>query len=135
MALKTDSELIDSLEPRQAVTLSHKLKKHYTDDICDTNETLYANIQKLSILSFRFEHPLCQQKNSLVILHLIIRSLHKNFGILNELQASVTFVPDLICLKEGYNRNRKFSCLWCKMKEFFVFTKCNYFDKKIPTTS
>ena len=37
---------------------------------------------------------------NLVILHLNIRSLLKNFAILNELLASITFVPDLICLSQ-----------------------------------
>ena len=43
MALNTDSELIDFLEPSQAAAPSHK--KNYTDDMCDAYETLYANIE------------------------------------------------------------------------------------------
>ena len=35
----------------------------------------------------------------------------------------------------GCNGNRKFSCFWCKMKDFFVSTKCNHFDKKIQPLS
>ena len=38
MALKTDSELIDFLEPSRAAAQSHK--KHYTDDMCDAYEIL-----------------------------------------------------------------------------------------------
>ena len=33
-------------------------------------------------------------------------------------------------LKRGCNGNRNFSCFWFKMKEFFVSTKCNQFDRK-----
>ena len=33
-------------------------------------------------------------------------------------------------LKRGCNGNRKFSCFWCKMKEFFVSTKCTILTNK-----
>ena len=68
--------------------------------MCDAYETLYANIENCKYYHSDSNIPFAYEKNSLVLLHLNIRSLLKNFDMLNELLASVTFVPELICSSE-----------------------------------
>ena len=41
-------------------------------------------------------------------------------------------VASLFLFKGGYNENQKFSCFWCKMKDFLSLQNATILTKKFP---
>ena len=96
MAPDADQEFFDFLEPSQTATQT--VHDHFPGELCDNLFYLMTN----SIKKYKyFDLHLKIDKNySLILLHVNIRSLHKNFELLHEFFVTLNFRSDIICLTE-----------------------------------
>jgi len=93
------SKLIDFIGPSQAATQlpKHNFSQNLSDNIFNlmtekvsTCEYFNMNIKPLKM----------NKTSSLILLHVNIRLLNKNFNLFHEFLVSLKYTPDLICLTE-----------------------------------
>ena len=100
MALSTVVDnLIDFHQSSQASTLN--TSQQISDDLCDIIlNTLTQNIKPCNYYSLD-SNPLDNSKNdNLILMHINIRSLQKNFDLLTEFLDFLRLQPDISCLTE-----------------------------------
>ena len=63
------------------------------------------NIKKCKYFDLNLNHLKVDKNHSLILLHVNIRSLHKNFELFHEFLVTLNFNPDIICLTETRLKN------------------------------
>ena len=105
MALVTSSEgdLMDFVRPsQQAASQFHD----DPGDLCDNIfENLTKNVLKCDYFDVTCKNISTVDENSLILLHVNVRSLHKNFDHLYDFIASLYFTPHVICVSETRIKN------------------------------
>ena len=93
-----DSDLSGSLRMSQATQPSDD-----PTELCDhVFDSLTSNIMECEFIDiFDNENSFTNEINSLILLHLNIRTLDKYFNNLHNLIASLSFEPDVVCLSES----------------------------------
>ena len=101
MALDSDMELLELLWPSQAASL------HVSDlsssELCDRPNAfnfMKTNIKTCKYLDPHHNQSTIDNNHSFILLHLNIRSLHKNFDSFYEFLLTLNFTPDIICITE-----------------------------------
>jgi len=94
-----DGELLEVLRTSRAA--EHCQNTNTSDDLCDKIfknilDCNYSDLSKLNQTKFNFNKP-----DSLILVHINIRSLTKNFDELNDLLQCLPFTQDVICLSES----------------------------------
>ena len=90
-------ELNELLEPNKAATLG--INDHSREEAYDYFLNFF-NIKVCDYLDLNSKQPTFDPNRSLVLLHINIRSLHKNFDNLYDFLVELNFLPDVICLTE-----------------------------------
>ena len=99
MALDTDMDLYSFLDPNQAATLRET--DRFTDETSEgVFHSLTKNIKKCNYCDLNQNQFFISRVNSLVLLHVNIRSLHKNFDSFHDFLIALNVSPDVICLTE-----------------------------------
>ena len=94
-----DLDLYEFLDQNQAAAL--QTVDRFTEETSDNLfKYLTKNIKKCNYLDSDQNQFLIEKNNSLVLLHLNIRSLHKNYDSLYEFLIELNVLPDIICLTE-----------------------------------
>ena len=94
-----DQEFFDFLEPSQAATKT--VDDHFPGELCD--DLFYSmtnNIKKCKYFDLNLNHLKIDKIYSLILLHVNICSLHKNFELLHEFLVTLNLSFDMICLTE-----------------------------------
>ena len=92
--LGNNKELNEFLEPNKAATL--RISDHSPEEMYD----YFFNIKVSDYLDLNSKRPTFDPNHFLVLLHINIRSMHKNFHNLYDLLVELNFLPDVICLTE-----------------------------------
>ena len=88
----------------QAVTLQST--NDLTDDLCDqTSDALASNFSNCLYYDFDLNQMSWFNDNNVILLHVNIRSLQKNFDSLSEFIESLTYKPDIICITEARHKH------------------------------
>ena len=99
MVPDADQEFFDFLEPSQAATQT--VDDHFPSELCDNLfYSMTNNIKKCKYFDLHLNHLKIDKNYSLILLHVNIRSLHKNFKLLHEFLVTLNFSTDIICLTE-----------------------------------
>ena len=99
MAPDADQEFFDLLEPSQAATQT--VDDHFPGELCDNLfYSMTNNIKKCKYFDLHLNHLKIDKNYFLILLHVNIRSLHKNFELLHEFLVTLNFSPDIICLTD-----------------------------------
>ena len=110
MALDTDMDLYSFLDPNQAATLRET--DRFTDETSEgVFHSLTKNSKKCNYCDLNQNQFLISRVNSLVLLHVNIRSLHKNFDSFHDFLIALNVSPDVICLTERYKTSRMQKCI------------------------
>ena len=92
-----NKELNEFLEPNKTTTL--QISDHSPEELCDYFFNFF-NIKVCDYLDLNSKRPTFDPNRSLVLLHINIPSLHKNFDNLYDFLVELNFLPDVICLTE-----------------------------------
>ena len=92
-----NKELNEFLEPNNAATL--RISDHSPEKAYDYFLNFF-NIKACDYFDLNSKRPTFDPNRSLVLLHINIRSLHKNFDNLYDFLVELNFLPDVICLTE-----------------------------------
>jgi len=104
MVPDTDIELIDFLDPSlAAIQQNNDHSFDHCDNMFNSMFTCISTCKYFDMNSKLFNNS--RNSNSLILLHLNIRSLLKNFDLLYEFLESLTVSPDIICLTETRIKN------------------------------
>ena len=95
--LENNKELDEFLEPNKVATL--RISDHSPEEVRDYFFTFF-NIKVCDYLDLNSKRPTFDPNRSLVLLHINIRSLHKNFNNLFDFLVKLKFLSDVICLAE-----------------------------------
>ena len=95
--LGSNKELNKLLEPNKAATL--RISDHSPEEVYDYFSNFF-NIKVCDYFDLNSKRPTFDPNRSLVLLHINIRSLHKNFDDLYDFLVELNFLPDVICLTE-----------------------------------
>ena len=95
--LGNNKELNEFLEQNKTATL--RSSDHSPEDVYNYFFS-YLNIKVCGYLDLNSKRPIFDPNRSLVLLHVNIRSLHKNFDNLYDFLVELNFLPDVICLTE-----------------------------------
>ena len=95
--LGNNKELNKLLELNKAATL--RISDHSPEEVYDYFLNFF-NIKVCEYLDLNSKRPTFDPNRSLVLLHINIRSLHKNFDNLYDFLVELNFLPDVICLTE-----------------------------------
>ena len=90
-------ELQDFLCPTQAATHLFRNQDALTDNLFNNSTNKIKNCEYIDN-TFKFLNA--EFKDSLILLHINIRSLHKNFDLFYEVIESLNFLQHVICLSE-----------------------------------
>ena len=93
--LGNNKELNEFLEPNKAATL--RISDHSPEEVYDYFLNFF-NIKVCGYFDLNSKRPTFDPNRSLVLLHINIRLLHKNFDNLYDFLVELNFLPDLICL-------------------------------------
>ena len=94
---ENNKELNEFLEPNNAAT--QRISDHSPEKVYDYFLNFF-NIKACNYFDLNSKRPTFDPNRSLVLLHINIRSLHKNFDNLYDFLVELNFLPDLICLTE-----------------------------------
>ena len=92
-----NKELNEFLAPNNAATL--RISDHSPEKAYDYFLNFF-NIKACDYFDLNSKRPTFDPNRSLVLLHINIRSLHKNFDNLYDFLVELNFLPDVICLTE-----------------------------------
>ena len=95
--LGNNKELNEFLEPNKAATL--RLSDHSPEEVYDYFFNFF-NIKVCDYLDLNSKRSTFDPNRFLVLLHINIRLLHKNFDNLYDFLVELNFLPDVICLTE-----------------------------------
>ena len=95
--LGNNKELNKLLEPNKAATL--RISDHSPEEVYDYFLNFF-NIKVCEYFDLNSKRPTFDPNRSLVLLHINIRSLHKNFDNLYDFLVELNFLPDVIRLTE-----------------------------------
>ena len=90
-------DLQDFLCPTQATTHLFRNQDALTDNLLNNLTNKIKNCEYINN-SFKFLNT--ESKGTLILLHINVRFLHKNFDLLYEFIESSNFLPHVICLSE-----------------------------------
>ena len=93
--LGNNKELNEFFEPNKAATL--RISDHSPEEAYDYLLNFF-NIKVCDYLDLKSKRPTFNLNRSLVLLHINIHSLHKNFDNLYDFLDDLHFLPDVICL-------------------------------------
>ena len=98
LELSCDRELSEALHTSQAADLFNQLGE-LRDQIfnCMINNVINCEYMDICDKTLNLQND----SNSMILMHLNVRSLHKNYDDLYDLIASLSFQPDVICLFES----------------------------------
>ena len=92
-----NKELNEFLEPNNAATL--RISEHSPEEVYDYFLNFF-NIKASDYFDLNSKRPIFDPNHFLVLLHVNIWSLHKNFDKLYDFLVELNFLPDVICLTE-----------------------------------
>ena len=92
-----NKELNKFLEPNNAATL--RVSDHSPKEVYDYFLNFF-NTKAYDYFDLNSKRPTFDPNRSLVLLHINIRSLHKNFDKLYDFLVEINFLPDVICLTQ-----------------------------------
>jgi len=99
LALQDDGELLDILGPRQAA-LNFEFH-NIPNDLCDNIfANVTVNIEDCVYYDLSHQFAESSTKSALILMHINIQSIYKNFESLCEFLDSLTLTPHVICLSE-----------------------------------
>ena len=96
--LENYKELNEFLEPNKAATL--RISNHSPEEAYDYFLNFF-NIKVCDYFDLNSKRPTFDPNRSLVLLHINIRSLHKNYDNLYDFLVELIFLLDLICLTKN----------------------------------
>ena len=98
MALEDEMELNDFLEPSQVAT--QEIDPSAEENTNNLLNSLTKNIKNCKYFDLDQNQITINEKHSLVLLHLNIRTLQKCFDLLFEFLTTLNFSADIVCLTE-----------------------------------
>ena len=93
--LENNKELNELLEPNKATTL--QISDHSPEEVYNYFLNFFY-VKVFDYLNLNSKRPTFDPNRSLVLLHINIHSLHKNFDNLYDFLVELNFLPDVICL-------------------------------------
>ena len=93
--LGNNKELNEFLKPNKAANL--RISDHSPEEVYGYFLNFF-NIKVCDYLDLNSKRPTFDRNRSLVLLHINIRSLHKNFKNFYDFLVELNFLPDVICL-------------------------------------
>jgi len=97
LANPDDGSLHEFLHQSRAATLNHCSQDDLVDNIYNK---LTDNVRKCECHDLNYKYSFAHFENGLMLLHVNVRSLHKNFNLLYEFIESLNLLSYVICLSE-----------------------------------